>query len=53
MTWYPGEWFKFWPLQKYAYTPGSMVVEWVILAVILIALNGAMAKRLIHANVLD
>jgi hypothetical protein len=25
----------------------------VILAVILIALNGAMAKRLIHANVLD
>jgi len=30
-----------------------MVVEWVILAVILIALNGAMAKRLIHANVLD
>jgi NSS family neurotransmitter:Na+ symporter len=53
MTWYPGEWFKFWPLQKYAYTPGAMVVEWVILAVILIALNGAMAKRLIHANVLD
>ena len=53
MTWYPGEWYKFWPLQKYAYTPGSMVVEWVLLAVIFIVLNGTMAKKLVHANVLD
>jgi len=53
MTWYPGEWFKFWPLQKYAYTPGSMVVEWTLLAVILFILNGAMAKNLVHANKLD
>lgn len=53
MTWYPGEWFKFWPLQKYAYTPGSMVVEWVLLAVILIILNGAMAKNLVHSNKID
>lgn len=52
-SWYPGEWFKFWPLQKYAYTPGSMVVEWTILAVILFALNGAMAKKLVHSNKLD
>ncbi|NLD06220.1 MAG: sodium-dependent transporter [Synergistaceae bacterium] len=52
-TWYPGEWYKFWPLQKYAYTPGSMVVEWGILAVILFLLNGAMAKNLVHANKLD
>ena len=53
MTWYPGEWFKFWPLQKYAYTPGSMVVEWTLLAVILFILNGAMAKKLVHSNKLD
>jgi NSS family neurotransmitter:Na+ symporter len=53
MTWYPGEWFKFWPLQKYAYTPGSMVVEWTLLAVILFILNGTMAKKLVHSNKLD
>ncbi|MDD4160259.1 MAG: sodium-dependent transporter [Synergistaceae bacterium] len=52
-SWYPGEWFKFWPLQKYAYTPGSMVVEWALLAVILFALNGAMAKKLVHSNKID
>ncbi len=52
-TWYPGEWFKFWPLQKYPYTPGVMVVEWVLLAVILISLNGVMSKNLVHANKLD
>lgn len=53
ITWYPGEWFKFWPIQKNAYTPGSMVLEWTILSVVLILLNGAMAKRLVHANKLD
>ncbi|MCE5201290.1 MAG: sodium-dependent transporter [Synergistaceae bacterium] len=53
ITWYPGEWFKFWPLQKYAYTPGSMVVEWGVLAVILFVLNGKMSKKLVHSNKLD
>lgn len=53
MTWYPGEWYKFWPVQKYAYTPGSMVVEWGIIAIVLFLLNGATAKRLVHANVLE
>ena len=52
-SWYPGEWYKFWPLQKYTYTPGAMVVEWALLAVIMIALNGMMAKKLVHSNKLD
>lgn len=52
-SWYPGEWFKFWPLQKYAYTPGAMVIEWGLLAIILFALNKTMAKNLVHANKLD
>lgn len=49
-TWYPGEWFKFWPITTYVYTPGAMVVEWVLLFAILYALNGAMNKRLVPAN---
>jgi NSS family neurotransmitter:Na+ symporter len=52
-TWYPGEWFKFWPVTTYVYTPGVMVVEWAIVFVILILLNNVMAKRLVHANKLD
>ena len=49
-TWYPGEWYKFWPITKYQYTPGSMVVEWLVLAAICFMLNHYMAKRLIHSN---
>lgn len=49
-SWYPGEWFKFWPIQKYPYTPGIMVVEWGLMFLILRLLNNTMAKRLIHGN---
>jgi NSS family neurotransmitter:Na+ symporter len=49
-TWYPGEWYKFWPITKYVYTPGVMVFEWVVAFAILFVLNNAMAKRLVHAN---
>lgn len=49
-SWYPGEWYKFWPITKYMYTPGAMVVEWGILFLVLFALNGTMAKKLIHSN---
>jgi NSS family neurotransmitter:Na+ symporter len=52
-TWYPGEWYKFWPITKYVYTPGVMIVEWAIVFVILFALNNTMAKRLVHANKVD
>ena len=52
-TWYPGEWFKFWPITTYMYTPGAMVVEWVGLGVICFLLNNFISKRLIHANALD
>lgn len=50
MTWYPGEWFKFWPITKYQYTPGVMVVEWGLLALILFLLNNWMSKKLVHSN---
>jgi len=52
-TWYPGEWWKFWPITTYVYTPGVMVVEWAIVLAILYGLNNAMAKRLTHANKVD
>lgn len=52
-SWYPGEWYKFWPVKDYTYTPGSMVVQWVGMFFILFLLNNAMAKRLVHANKLD
>jgi NSS family neurotransmitter:Na+ symporter len=52
-SWYPGEWYKFWPINKYVYTPGVMIVEWAIVFAILIALNNFMAKRLTHANKVD
>jgi NSS family neurotransmitter:Na+ symporter len=52
-TWYPGEWYKFWPITKYVYTPGAMVVEWAIMFGVLIVLNNAMAKRLVHSNKID
>ena len=52
-SWYPGEWYKFWPITKYVYTPGAMVVEWGLLFLILYILNGAMSKRLVHGNVID
>lgn len=53
ISWYPGEWFKFWPIQKYTYTPGVMVVEWGILFIILALLNNTMSKRLIHGNKIE
>lgn len=53
ITWYPGEWFKFWPLTKYMYTPGAMIVEWALAFAILIALNKSISKRLVHSNKLD
>jgi NSS family neurotransmitter:Na+ symporter len=49
-SWYPGEWFKFWPITKYVYTPGAMVVEWGIIFIVCFALNNFMAKRLVHSN---
>lgn len=52
-SWYPGEWFKFWPITKYQYTPGSMVVEWAILLVVCLSLNKIIAKRLVHSNKID
>lgn len=52
-SWYPGEWFKFWPITKYVYTPGVMVVEWVLLFLVLFLLNNTMAKRLVHSNKID
>jgi len=52
-SWYPGEWFKFWPITKYQYTPGVMVVEWALLFLILFLLNGTMSKRLVHSNKVD
>ncbi|MDR2780466.1 MAG: sodium-dependent transporter [Synergistaceae bacterium] len=52
-TWYPGEWYKFWPITKYVYTPGVMIFEWVLVLVILYLLNNAMAKRLVHANKIE
>ena len=52
-SWYPGEWFKFWPITKYQYTPGSMVVEWGIIALICLMLNGFISKRLVHSNKID
>lgn len=53
-SWYePGEWYKFWPITKYVYTPGVMVVEWAILFIVLMLLNNAMSKRLIHSNKID
>lgn len=52
-TWYPGEWLKFWPITKYQYTPGAMIVEWLLLALVCFMLNNYMAKRLIHSNKLS
>jgi NSS family neurotransmitter:Na+ symporter len=49
-SWYPGEWYKFWPITKYVYTPGSMVVEWGLVILGCILLNNTMAKRLVHVN---
>jgi len=53
VSWYPGEWFKFWPITKYVYTPGAMVVEWAIVFALLIALNQKISAKLVHANKLD
>lgn len=52
-SWYPGEWYKFWPITKYMYTPGAMVVEWGLLFLILFALNNFMTKNLTYSNKLD
>ncbi len=52
-SWYPGEWYKFWPITTYQYTPGSMVVEWGIIAIICFLLNGVISKRLVHSNKID
>lgn len=45
-SWYPGEWFKFWPVTKYMYTPGVMMFEWGIMIVVLLALNNRIADAM-------
>ena len=52
-SWYPGEWYKFWPILKYQFTPGTMLFEWVVVTLICVALNSVVAKRLIHSNAID
>lgn len=47
-SWYPGEWFKFWPVTKYMYTPGVMLFEWAIAIVIAIAFNNKIADSMTH-----
>lgn len=49
-SWYPGEWFKFWPITKYQYTPGVMVFEWAIVIIICFALNGKFNQLLTRTN---
>lgn len=53
ITWYPGEWYKFWPVTKYMYTPAVMVVEWGILFLVLFLLNNKMRDKLVHSNKVD
>ena len=43
IEWYPGEWYKFLPIAKYTYTPGTMVVQWGLAAVVFFVLNGWLA----------
>ena len=52
-SWYPGEWFKFWPPTQYQYTPGVMVVEWALVFAVCLLLNGFLSKRLIYSNKID
>ena len=52
-SWYPGEWYKFWPILKYQFTPGTMLFEWVVVTLICIAFNSVVAKRLVHSNTIE
>lgn len=52
-SWYPGEWYKFWPITTYIYTPGVMIVEWALLFLVLYLFNNTMSKKLIYSNKVD
>ncbi len=43
ITWYPGEWYKFWPIDKYTYTVGTIIVQWAIAFAIIYLLNDKLA----------
>lgn len=44
ITWYPGEWYKVFPVSKYTYTVGTMLLQWAIAFIIIYALNDKLAS---------
>ncbi len=44
ITWYPGEWWKPFPLDKYTYTVGTMLFQWAIAFIVIYALNNKLAS---------
>lgn len=44
ITWYPGEWWKPFPLDKYTYTVGTMLFQWAIAFVVIYLLNDALNR---------
>jgi NSS family neurotransmitter:Na+ symporter len=46
ISWYPGEWYKFLPISKYTYTPGTMFVQWAIAAAVFFVLNNWLADAM-------
>jgi NSS family neurotransmitter:Na+ symporter len=46
ISWYPGEWYKFLPISKYTYTPGTMFVQWAIAAAVFFLLNNWLADTM-------
>jgi len=48
ISWYPGEWYKWLPISKYTFTPGTMLWQWGIAAAICIILNNWLADKMTH-----
>lgn len=48
ISWYPGEWWKIFPIAKYNYAPAPMFLQWAILIGLGFALNNWLADNMKH-----
>jgi NSS family neurotransmitter:Na+ symporter len=46
IEWYPGAWYKWLPISKYANTPMTMFVQWGIAAAVFFVLNNWLADTM-------
>jgi NSS family neurotransmitter:Na+ symporter len=49
ITWYPGEWYKWLPISKYAFTAGTMFWQWGIVIAVSLILNNWLANKMSHS----